>query len=192
MPTAFRFDALEHEYFLAGGDKVWSITQMIERCGLIDTEWFTEESKIRGTAVHDLTAAYDLGALDPDTCRSKYRGWLLGHVAATKILKPTWRHIEEPMVHGRLRFGGRPDRVGRVFKLHTIVEIKSGAVEKCHQVQTALQAILVSAESGTPLPPEHWQRMALYLKPNGAYSLVHHRDRRDFDEARRIIKRCCC
>lgn len=190
MTTAFRFDALEHEYFL-NGKLVPSITQMIERCGLIDTEWFTEESKVRGTAVHDLTAAYDLGALDPEECRSKYRGWLLGHVALMRALKPTWTHVEIPMVSAVRKFGGRPDRLGKVFKLHTVCEVKSGAKEKCHAIQTALQAILASEESGTNLPPEHWQRMAEYIKPNGSYDLVHHKDPRDFDEARRVIKRCC-
>jgi hypothetical protein len=188
--TEFRFDVAAHEYFL-NGTLVPSITQMIEQCGLVDADWYTEESRVRGTAVHDLTAAYDLGALDPATCGSKYRGWLLGHVAAMKMLRPKWTHVEEPFVHGRLRFGGRPDRLGLVFQLRSLLEIKSGAMEKSHQIQTALQAILVAAESGFAIPPEHWNRLALYVKPNGKFKLEQHKDRADFDEARRIIQRCC-
>lgn len=189
MTTAFRFDAIEHVYFLEDR-AVPSITQMIELCGLVETDWFTEESRRRGTEVHDLTAAYDLQALDPTQCRSNYHGWLLAHVAAMKIVRPTWTHVEEPFVCGKLKFGGRPDRLGLVYRLRSTVEVKSGAIEKCHQIQTALQAILAAAEAGFDLPAEHWNRLALYLQHNGRFRLEQHTDRRDFDEAYRVIKRC--
>lgn len=189
MATAFRFDAGLHEYYLEGV-LVPSITQMIEMAGLVESDYYTEESRVRGTAVHDLTAAYDLKALEPEACTSKYRGWLFAHVAAMRIVRPTWSHVEEPFVHGRLRFGGRPDRLGLVYRLRSVAEIKSGGPEKCHQIQTALQAILAAAESGVALPPEHWTRLALYLKKDGKFKLEQHTNRADFDEAYRVIKRC--
>jgi hypothetical protein len=188
MAAVFRFDALAHAYFLEGV-QVPSVTQMLQMTGWVDDTYYTEASRIRGTAVHDLCTAFDLDALDPAECESPYRGWLLAYVAALQALQPTWDAIEIPGVHPRYRFGGRPDRVGKVFKLQTIVEIKSGVAEKAHKIQLALQAILLSAER--PLPPEHYQRFVLYVKSTGKFRLERYADTRDFDEARRVIQRCC-
>lgn len=188
MGTVFRFDAIQHAYYY-DGVRVPSITQMLLTTGWVDDTYYTEASRIRGTAVHDLATAYDLGALDPKDCESRYKGWFLGYVAAMKPLQPAWEDIELPSVHPLHKFGGRPDRRGRVFRVQTILEIKSGAKEKAHKIQTALQAILVNAEH--PLPPEHYQRLACYVKRTGKFSVEQHDQRADFDEARRIIKRCC-
>lgn len=184
--TPFRFDAAAHEYFLEG-QRVPGITEMLDRGGLYDKTWYTEASRQRGTAVHDLTSAFDLEALEVESCHSPYRNYLLAHVAAMRALKPDWWDIEVPRVHPLLKFGGRCDRVGLVFQRRTILEEKSGAVEKAHQVQTALQAILL--ESVYALPAEAWQRLALYLGPKGKFKLYEHKDTHaDFAEARRLLK----
>lgn len=184
----FRFDAASHAYYL-DGRQVPSITQMLQLTGWVDDTYYTEASRIRGTAVHDLCTEFDLGALNPNECDSRFKGWLLAYAAAMGPLRPRWEDIEIPDVHPTLRFGGRSDRAGVVFKLQTILEIKSGAEEKAHKIQLALQAILRHARH--PLPPEHYQRLALYLKQTGRFKLTQHDDARDFAEARRVIKRCC-
>lgn len=192
MPTslAFRFLAEEHAYIAADtGEALPSITQMLARTGWVDDAWWSEEACERGRCVHELTASYDLGALDPATCVSKYRGWLLAYVAAMRALAPTWTHVEIPLVDPVHRFGGRPDRAGQVFGLRTVLEIKSGQPAKGDDKQTALQAILLASQGG--LPAEHYERLALYLKPTGRFKLEQHKDRHDFDEARRIIRLCC-
>lgn len=189
LADSFRFDAEAHEYIsLVDGQVLPHITGMLERTGWIDDTWMTEESSERGRCVHALTAEYDLAGLELETCVSRYRGYLLAHAAAMRALRPTWTAIEEPVVHPLLRFGGRPDRVGRVQQLQTVLEVKSGVEAPSHAIQTALQAILVSAYA--PLPAAQWRRLALYLKANGKYKLIEHRDRRDFDEAHRIIRVC--
>lgn len=186
----FRFDAGPHVYrSLDTGRQIPNITSMLERTGWIDDTWFTEESSDRGSCVHQLTADYDLGALDPVRCVSPFRGYLLAHVKAMQALEHTWESIEEPAVHPAYPFGGRPDRIGRFVGLKTVLEIKSGAKTRAHQIQTALQAILVSWDGG--LPGEHYQRLAEYLRPDGKFSLELHKDRRDFTEARRVLKVCC-
>jgi hypothetical protein len=188
--ATFRFDAQHHDYIdLETGDVMPHITGMLERAGLIDDTWYTEESSARGTAVHKLTADYDLGALDVATCVSRYRGYLLGHVTAMQILQPEILSVEEPIVHPVHRFGGRPDRDVIIRRLRGVLEIKSGGEEKSHQIQTALQAELVALEAG--IPPEGLQRTCLYLKDKGKFKVVEHKDRRDFDEARRVIRLCC-
>lgn len=187
-PVVFRFDAAEHVYTVDGAP-VPHITGMLERTGWIDDRWYTEESCDRGQAVHELTAACDLGALTVSTCESPYRGWLLAHQAAMILLRPTFLAIEEPDVHPHHRFGGRPDRVLELRQAKTILEIKTGGIEKAHAVQTALQAILVAGRGG--LHAEAYQRYAIYYRPNGRYRLEPHDKPQDFDEAYRIIQVCC-
>lgn len=196
----FRFDAGPHEYIeLSTGVVLSHITGMMTKTGLIDDRWFTEDSCERGRHVHNLTAEYDLGAMDVKTLVSDYRGWVLAHVACMKIIRPDWRGIEEPRVSPRYRFGGRPDRWGKVRGLYTVGEVKSGAKVygkslingrriDTHAVQTALQVILLNDSLGLGLELPAWQRLAFYYKQNGKYKVEEHKDRRDFDEARRVLQ----
>lgn len=186
----FRFDAANHEYTdVLTGEVLPHITGMLERTGWVDDRWYTEESSDRGTAVHRLTADYDLNALHVASCTSVFRGYLLAHVKAVDILKPKMLAVEEPMVHHVLRFGGRPDRDMIAMKQRGVWEVKSGSPSKAHQIQTALQAILVAQEAN--LPPESLLRLCCYVKDKGKYSVVEHKERRDFQEALRIIRECC-
>lgn len=185
----FRFDAAKHEYLdLSTGEEYPHITDMLESTGWTDHTWCTAESRIRGTAVHKLTADHDLGALDVPTCRSRYRGWLLAHVGAMNILQPEIVAVEEPLVHPTYRYGGRPDRVWRYDGAICIGEVKTGTYEKGHPIQTALQAILISVKYRIPAPAIG--RFGLYLKESGRFKVEPFDDRRDIDEALRIIKRC--
>lgn len=192
-PVAFRFDADNHEYIDRHTGLIYPhITGMMQATGWIDDTWFTEESCERGTAVHRLTADYDLGARDDDDCVGAYRGYYLSHVAIMKKLRAMGLEIfevEVPRVHPRLRFGGRPDRVIRLAGAKGVLEGKSGAPERSHQIQTALQCILVADDH--QLPAHLMTRYAVYWKANGKAHVEIHKDRRDFDEAHRIIRQCC-
>ncbi len=187
MSLEFRFDAGAHEYVeLATGSVLPHITGMLQRAGWVDDLWFTEESCERGTAVHKLTADYDLGALDVASCVSPYRGYLLAHVTAIGIMRPEIVAVEEPRVHSRYRFGGRPDRAVIYNGVKAVLEGKSGGPAKSHGIQTALQAILEAERF--EMAPESLGRFCLYWKPNGKFKLEEHKRRQDFDEAYRIIR----
>ena len=188
-PVAFRFDRITHAYSDEQGVVLPHITGMLETAGLIDSTWYTDDASERGTAVHDLTAAFDLGALDVGSLVGCYRPWVLAHVEAMAMLSPRFHAIEEAEVHPQYRFGGRPDRVCTIFGGRGVLEIKTGAPELSHQVQTALQVILVAWRRR--LPPTSYVRLALYLRHTGKYVLQHHRDNRDFDRAYEVIKETC-
>jgi hypothetical protein len=186
---AFRFDASQHRYYCAGVERP-HITGLLERAGLVDDTWFTEESSIRGQAVHRLTADYDLEALDIATLVSSYRGYVLAHVDAMRLIPHQWEKVEEPNMHPEYLFGGRPDRVGRIYGQKGVLEGKTTAAPaRVHEIQTAIQVVLESY--GDPVPPEFWWRGALYWKANGKWRLIQHVNRGDFDEARRIIRLYC-
>ncbi len=188
MTPAIHFDPLDHQYFL-NGERVPSITQLLKTAGVVDDTWFTPESRERGTAVHDLTRDVDLGVPASGKSWREYAGYVEGYIACLAALQhPKWVAIEEPDIHAALKFGGRPDRLGPVFGRFTVAEIKSGVKMSSHRLQTALQAILVAPRYA--LPAEAWQRLAVYLTATGRYKVELHEDKRDFDEARRILKRC--
>ena len=184
----FRFDSATHSYWI-DSVQVPSISELLERTGHVDSTFMTQEGRDRGTAVHELCAAHDLDALDLETCNSPYRGYLLAYVKALSIIRPVIFAVELPAVHPQYRFGGRPDRDVSIGGVRSVMEIKSGAPERSHSLQTALQALLVSTQIG--LPPEALGRFSLYLKPTGKFKLEEHKARRDFDEARRIVAKCC-
>lgn len=190
IEVAFRFDDVEHEYIpLDTGEPVPHITGMLWQTGKVDDQWFTEESCERGTHVHTMTAQYDHGALDPDQCVSKYINYLKAHVACVAVIKPQFLTIEEPIIHPTWRFGGRPDRTAIVYGLKAVWEVKSGAYEKSHKLQTALQAILVAQRFG--IPPEMVARFAEYVRPNGRFKVEQFTDKADVREAFRVIEMCC-
>lgn len=191
---SFRFSAGDHAYIdTITGAEIPSITWMLKEAGLVETRWFTDESRERGSCVHRLVADFDLGSLtteDLPLVNSLYKGFLLAHVAAMDIIQPRWVSIEERRVHETLRFAGTPDRVGTMYGAVAVVEIKSGALEPAHSVQLALQAILVEPEVG--IPAEAIPRYGLYLRKTGKWTLQSFPDtRKDFREARSLIKRFC-
>lgn len=191
LAPSLRFEAAEHEYYL-DGVLIPSVTQMLLATGHIKPRYYSDDGRERGAAVHRLTAAYDRGTLDLDAVKD-HRGYVLAYVEAMRQIRPVWAQIEEMAVHPGYPFAGTPDRVGQVFGVWTIPEIKTGGREKWHAIQTALQAILISVSSGPGggLPPQSYQRATIYLKPSGRPSLEHHPDRHDLDRAYDVLKDCC-
>jgi hypothetical protein len=185
----FRFNEEQHEYVDTAGRRVPHITGLLAVSGWIDDQWYTDTSCERGRAVHELVAEYDLGAVDLASYAGQYRPYLLAHAAAMQVIPHEWRHVEVPAVHPTLRFGGTPDRVGTVYNGLGVLDIKSGLQSRAHAIQTALQAILCEPE--LHLAPERQVRFCLYLRPDGRYRLIEHRDPANIREAHRILARHC-
>lgn len=192
--SEFRFDAGSHTYFDSTGSVVTHTTELLTKAGWIDDTWWTDEHSERGRMVHSLTADYDLGALDLPTCVSRFRPYLLAHVACLQIVKPTIEEVEQPWVHPGLRVGTRPDRTVRLNGARGVWEIKSGVKPatrhgtNAHRIQTAIQALVL--ESKFKLPAEMWLRLCEYINHRGKFKLEDHGDTKakDFAEARRIVK----
>lgn len=187
MPP-FRFDAYAHEYLDPATNEVLPhITGLLKAGGLVDDRWFKDIHSERGRVVHTLTADYDLGAItDPASVVSEGKPYLMGHVSAMRILRPTWEHIEVPFVNWEHRFGGRPDRVGKIDGGWAVLDVKSGVKTPAAQVQTALQCILVAPD--LKVPPRSMLRFVLYLAKTGKFKLDRNTDPRDFDTAYRLLK----
>lgn len=200
VPMTFRFDASAHEYVANDtGEVLPHITGFLKAGQLVDDRWFTEAHSERGRCVHTLTADYDLGAIeDPAESTSRHKGYLLAYAAAKRLLRPDWDYVEVPFVNWEARFGGRPDRLGRVAGGVSLGDIKSGVEVKAKApvtgwrvvsvaaVQLALQAILVAPT--LKLPAESIFRYGIYVKSNGKFKVVPYTDARDFDVAYRLLR----
>ena len=185
---ALHFEAANHAYYL-DDVRIPSVTQMLKATGWVDDRFYTEAARDRGTKVHTLAMAHDLGSLDLDHVHH-HRGYVLAYLEAMRTIRPAWDRIEEPLVHPGYPFAGTPDRVGVLFSTRGIVDLKTGGPEPAHPVQLALQAILVNGAEGG-LPATHYLRATLYLKNSGRYTLVRHPDLRDFDHAYAVLRACC-
>lgn len=187
------FDAFEHLYRDETGTVRPSITALLEMAGEVDTDWFTVEGKLRGTAVHQLTLDYDLDAItlaDVDACaiNRQYRGYLAGWASIREVMKPSWEFHEQDFLYPKEpRFGGRPDRGGEINRVKSTMEIKTGAPHKSHAIQTALQAILFSSQ--WRIPAVTIRRYVAYLRPDGKFSVEEFTRRPDFDHAFAILRR---
>ena len=197
MPATvpFRFDAERHEYWaLDTGELLPHITGILEAAGKIDTRWFTQASRDRGTAVHNWTMDIDFKVLPSlDSVEDELRPYLSAYKLFTSIERPVMLEIEVPAVHSVYRFGGRIDRQVRMRKRAGVLEIKTGGVQRFHMLQTALQAMLMAEETG--IPAETLGRWTVYLRKvgktstRGRFALEEHRDPADFAEVRQILEK---
>ena len=195
MPATipFRFDAERHEYWaLDTGELLPHITGILEATGQIDTRWYTRSARDRGTLVHGWTMDIDFDVLpELDSIDESLRPYLSAYKMFAAIERPINLAIEVALVHPHFRYGGRIDRQVRMRKRTGVLEIKTGGVERWHMLQTALQAMLQSEETG--IPAETLGRWVVYLRKvgklgtQGRFSLEEHRDPADFAEVRQIL-----
>lgn len=191
-----RFDKARHEYSDEDtGEILEHTTSLLKKAGEVDDTWLTDEGRRRGTAVHDLTRDYDLGVIErPETLRADklqgdYKPYLLAHVRAMEMIQHEWTAIEVAFAHPFYRYGCRPDRGGTIYGAHGVLEIKTGAKEKHHAIQTALQAMVLAAK--WKIPERALVRYALYLKPSGKFTLDPHPRLEDYDRAHEIARKFC-
>ncbi len=195
MSSRYAYDNNLHAYIdLDRDEELPHITGLLKTSGVKDEEesFYTPECRERGSAVHRLTADYDLGSFTKDDIPglvSPYKPWLAAHVRLCDLLGPKWELVEVALIHPYWRFGGRPDRAGYFDGVLTICEIKSGPKAKWHGVQLALQAILVGHELG--ITPEHIQRWGWYLTKTGKGKREPFTEMGDFNTAYRILSENC-
>jgi hypothetical protein len=104
-------DEASHVYFVDGEPKL-SVTQILKAAGFIDTQFFTEFGRWRGSETHKATHYYDEGDLDERTIDQKIKPFLRGYKNFRAETKFTPTLIEVPLYSDRFDFCGRPDRRG--------------------------------------------------------------------------------
>jgi len=181
MATTFQFIPETHTY-LEGGRVVTSVTQILERAGLVDYSHIPDavlEHKAEiGTAAHAACHYYDEGDLDESTLDVEVAGYVEGWIKFRSETDFTpelieYRGIAE--VDG-MRYGYTLDRVGTLLGKSQLIEIKCTAgIEISWGPQTAAYEMALR-KPGEPVR----RRVAVWLKPNGTYQLVPLNDVQDY------------
>lgn len=163
--TDLKFDEAEHAYTWKG-EVMPSVTQILKHFGFIDDQWYTEESRIRGQAVHRACELYDHGLLDYGSLDPS----LVGYLDAWKKFESDTGFeselIEQRVVNPIYRYAGTLDRIGIMHNVaggprRTLLDIKSGAVQRWAALQIgAYEACFVKKD---------YHRMAVELRKDGTY-----------------------
>ena len=139
-----------------------SVTEVLRLAGLIDTAWYTDAGRDRGTAVHLACQFLDEGDLDEGSVDPEISGYLDGYrkFKSDRGVAPEW--IETPLFKANL-YAGTPDRVF-VTRPRSLWDLKTGAPQGWHALQAAAYVHLLD-------DPCSYSRFGLYLKGDGSYSV---------------------
>lgn len=163
----FRYVDETHTYYL--GERVLpSITGILKAVCYVDTTWYTEEARNRGSHVHKAIHFLNKRTLDWDSVLDAY----LGYVMAYERFRKDWNFLvtvhELAMYHPELLFGGTPDAIGTVLdRIPAIVEFKTGQVMKWTALQTAGQELLIRVAE--PQKNIRYRRWGVTLNADGTY-----------------------
>lgn len=171
------FYPVDHGYTLDGVPLI-SVTQVLKNRGLIDTSHFTEESRLRGTAVHEAIHFLNEGDLDWSTVDERLVGYLKAY---QKFLRETdFQPIGSELCMGSSAgYGGTLDAFGpfgpRGDRM-AIVDYKTGSHQPAYHVQLAAYHDLLldpvnSRELGLKLPDMPTLHFTCELQAAGGYTL---------------------
>ena len=164
------------------------VSRVIAEAGLVDTTWFTETARTRGTIVHALAEAAfqrQQGSVAPSLA-----GFAFALSAGIAALGFEAVCVERRFAHNGIT--GRPDAIGFVTRpvgsgIHAgpmIVDVKSGEQNDAHGIQLALYEMLANANNVHALLPVvyrdvPWNRVGLYVAENGRYRIHTYTDPMD-------------
>jgi hypothetical protein len=171
------FDAEEHRYW-CNGREYPSVTRIIAAAGLSDARWYTDRATRRGTIVHTVLAWEDTGRLvNPGAIPPEIQPYWVAWLDCLKHEGWAIAAVEKRVIHGTWGYAGTLDRLVTNGAGTAVVDIKTGAPEPWHAIQTAAYA-----ETMGCLP----MRCAVYLRDDGTYRLTAHTDPDD----RRVWSSC--
>ena len=149
------------------------VTAILARAGLIETAWFTEEARDRGSALHAATHYLDEGDLDWSTVDPSVLPRLRQYQHFLDEVKPEILSIEEPVVNEIFLYQGRLDRCVRIGGREGVLDIKGPYQAAWQAVQVAMYARCFDR----PLC-----RWTLHLSDE-RYQLIEHKERGDWSVA---------
>lgn len=140
-----------------------SVTTILKSAGLIDTAFYTEDGRKRGSAVHLACELLDQNDLDESTVDPQIAGYLDAYRNFRGTSMWEWDWIEAPLMDKTRMYCGTPDRF-LVHKPHRLLDIKTGAFQRWHPIQAAAYVNCLD-------DPFSYSRYGLYLQNDGKFSL---------------------
>ena len=128
---------------------------------IIDTSFFTPESRDRGSFIHAATVIDEQGDLDESfEATALYMPYIRAWRKFLAEHECRWTHVEQRLVHEQFGYTGQPDRIGTVDGKPSVVDIKTGAAAKWHRLQGAAYLAMVPN-------PQRYQRLVVRLQEDG-------------------------
>jgi len=172
-------DRERHEYRLIGrwggpGAILESVTDVLRGVGIINPEWYTMTSRLRGRAVHRACHLLDIGDLDweslkpiEDALSEPITGYVKGWARFKRELGFVPAIIERSIYHPAYLYAGTPDRIGETPDgKQILLDIKTGPVEDWCAVQLSGYDEALTAQGMVG-----WRRrMGIQLKPGGDFA----------------------
>lgn len=183
ITPGLHYDDASHTYTL-DGERIPGITEVLTAAGEIQgAEWFTPESRDRGSRVH-LAAHYLLDDdLDWTTVDDSEMGYGL---SVKRFLRETGAVIpfhEMPLAHPALKYGGTPDCPVAIWNCEPkVIDWKTGTYAPHHALQLAAQVELVRANAANlGLRPDEIPHRGLIvsLHRTGRYTIHDPRTQRE-------------
>lgn len=178
--NALTFDKASHRYFV-DGHPVLSVTQYLKLAGFVDDEWFTEEGRARGQAVH--AAMHYLVQNDLD--ESSIHPIIMPYIeAGKKFLAETGfkaQAVEQIVYDPIYGVAGTYDATGTwvLSDGDILIDYKTGALEDHVGLQMAAYAACLE---------KYHHRFAVQLRADGTYRLSkEYRDGNDIKIFRSIV-----
>jgi hypothetical protein len=135
-----------------------------------------------GEAVHLATALDDRGQLDDETVADVVRPYLEAwrRYRREKSFTPTL--IEQTVWHPQIGYAGTLDRMGTIGRVRWLVDIKTGSESDADLAGPQTAAYLEAARAmGHAEAQGIVDRGTVHLREDGAYRLVPHTNRRDWN-----------
>jgi hypothetical protein len=128
------FSPDDHSYKLDGTPMI-SVTQALVGGGLVDTSWFTEWARDRGSAVHRAIQLYEAHDLDMSTIDEYVRPFFNGYLKFRGEYDWHPEHSELHVWSNRHQYAGTLDGVGKSRGIKTILDYKTGQLTKAVGIQ---------------------------------------------------------
>ena len=164
------FDPEKHLYTV-DGEPFPSVTQVLLSEGFVDTQWFTDYGRERGSLAHLCIHYEDTGELDEATVDPALAPYLAAYRRFKRESGFVVSSSEVPLANPVYRFAGTPDKFGTFRDAEcALLDVKTGAMPPWAAIQTAAYELL----KGSP-----YKRFGLQLKADGSYKLHPFKDRQD-------------
>jgi hypothetical protein len=154
--AVIQFNPENHTFTLNGKD-VPGVTRVLKDERWIDTRFFAEEGRERGTNVHKATAFLDADLLDWRTVDPAIVGYVESWEKARNELGLKITGIERIVYKGEL-YAGIVDREALWDKRKTVIDLKTGSPNRADNLQ-----IVAYGATYRTMP----RLLLVYLKPDG-------------------------
>jgi len=163
MSDNFIYDGEAHEHYM-GLRRIYSVTQILSLAGKIDTRWYKRGSAELGTTIHN--QCHDLRnwifSDDEHPKVEAFKNWMKLSAAEFVITE-----MEIPMLSEQFYYCGKIDILAKRSGKYCVIDIKSGAPEKWHEMQLGAYAWMIRETYKLKYLPDGY---GLYLKTGGKFS----------------------